>query len=232
MTSRKNSSDLIKSGAIVGTVHSRESLQAARRLRPGVVDLLELRVDHFATETASLLQAGVVFSPPLIVTVRHPAEGGKNALGFPRRRELFAEFLPHAALIDIELRSVGALAGVVEEARASGVRVIVSFHDFRATPSAARLREVVRRGIAAGADIVKIATRADKCAELHRLLGCFAQKSTRPLSVMAMGRFGKVSRLLFAQAGSVLNYAYLGAANASGQWSAREFRQRLAELAS
>jgi 3-dehydroquinate dehydratase-1 len=49
---------------------------------------------------------------------------------------------------------------------------------------------------------------------------------------MAMGRFGKVSRLLFAQAGSVLNYTYLGSANASGQWPALQFRQRLAELAS
>jgi 3-dehydroquinate dehydratase-1 len=64
------------------------------------------------------------------------------------------------------------------------------------------------------------------------LLGIFTAKSTPPLSVMAMGAFGKVSRLLFAQAGSVLNYAYLGTANASGQWSALDFRRRLAELRS
>ena len=28
------------------------------------------------------------------------------------------------------------------------------------------------------------------------------------------------------------NYAYLGTANASGQWSARDFRRRLTEVAS
>ena len=46
MSDRKNSSDLIKPGAIVGTVHSPESLRAARRFAPGAVDLLELRVEH------------------------------------------------------------------------------------------------------------------------------------------------------------------------------------------
>ncbi|HYR59221.1 MAG TPA: type I 3-dehydroquinate dehydratase, partial [Chthoniobacteraceae bacterium] len=141
-------------------------------------------------------------------------------------------FLPFAAAIDVELRSVRALANVIENARASGIAIIVSFHDFRATPAPARLREILRRAADAGADAVKIATRADTCGALQSLLGLLTQKSARPLSVMAMGRFGKVSRLLFAQAGSVLNYTFLGAANASGQWSALEFRQRLSEIES
>lgn len=231
MTNRKNSSDLIKAGAIVGTVHSPQSLQAARRVRPGALDLLELRVDHFADDPAPLLKAAAALSLPAIVTVRHPSEGGKNALGFARRRELYAQFLPSAAAIDVELRSIRALAGVAKDARACGAVLIVSFHDFRATPSVSRLREIIHRSVAAGADVVKIATRADTCGDLQRLLGLFATKFPQPLSVMAMGRFGKVSRLLFAQAGSVLNYGYLGTANASGQWSALEFRKRLAELA-
>ena len=230
MTVRKNSSDLIKPGAIVGTVHSPESLHAARRVGSGVLDWLELRVDHFADAPAPLRKAAPEFTLPLIVTARHPAEGGKHDLGFPRRRELYAEFLPWASAIDVELRSVRALAGVVAAARDRGVQIIVSFHDFRATPSSARLREIVQCAVAAGADVVKIAARADTCGDLQRLLGLFAAKKSRPLSVMAMGRFGKVSRLLFAQAGSVLNYAYLGTANASGQWSAPDFRKRLAEL--
>lgn len=232
MTDRKNSSDLIKPGAIVGTVHSPESLRAARRIAPGAVDLLELRVDHFAEDPSPLLKAAPAFSAPLIITVRHPAEGGKNQLGFAQRRALYTQFLPHASAVDVELRSVRALAGVVKEARSQGILVVVSFHDFHRTPSVGRLRDIAQRAVAAGADVVKIAARAGTCAEMHRLLGLLATKSPRPLSVMAMGTYGKVSRLLFAQAGSVLNYAYLGAANASGQWSVAEFRQRLAELTS
>lgn len=232
MSDRKNSRDLIKPGAIVGTVHSPESLRSARRLTSGAVDFLELRVDHFAEDPAPLLKVAPLFSAPLIVTVRHPGEGGQHNLGLIRRRTLYAAFLPHAAAIDVELRSIRALAGVVQAARERGVLVIVSFHDFQRSPTAARLREIAQRAVAAGADIVKIAVRAGTAAELHGLMGLLAVKSPRPLSVMAMGPFGKVSRLLFAQAGSVLNYAYLGTANASGQWSVADFRQRLAELKS
>ncbi len=56
---------------------------------------------------------------------------------------------------------------------------------------------------------------------LAQLLGIFGKKQPLPLSVMGMGRFGKISRLLLAQAGSVLNYGYLDRPNASGQWEAR-----------
>jgi 3-dehydroquinate dehydratase-1 len=130
------------------------------------------------------------------------------------------------------LRSAKALASTLTAARAAGVRVILSAHDFRATPSAARLREIARRTAAAGADVCKIATRADTPAALGRLLALFDKPAPLPLAVMAMGRFGKVSRLLFPQAGSVLNYSYLAAANASGQWPADRLRALLTELAS
>jgi 3-dehydroquinate dehydratase-1 len=205
-------------------------LRAARKLAPEAVDWLELRVDHFATAPESLLATAPMLPASCIVTVRDPAEGGQNRLSRARRTELYLQFLPHAAAIDIELRNVRALSPALGAARQQGVKVIVSCHDFTATPSAARLQEILRRAADAGADIIKIAARADTVAALHRLLALLAGKTPRPLSVMAMGRYGKVSRLLFAQAGSVLNYAYLGTANASGQWSVRDFRARLAEL--
>ena len=199
-------------------------------LRRGNVDWLELRVDHFAAAPDALLAQVPRLAAPCIVTVRDPAEGGQNGLSRTRRAALFAQFLPLAAAIDIELRNVRALAGVIAAARQRRLPVIVSFHDFAAVPPAARVQEIVRRAVAAGADVVKIAARADTAAALHRLLALLAGRSPRPLSVMAMGRYGKVSRLLFAQAGSVLNYAYLGHANAGGQWPVRDFRARLAEL--
>jgi len=232
MTTQGNSRDLIAAGAVVGTVHSPESLRAARKLPAGAVDWLELRVDHFSAQPDVLLASLPALQARCIVTVRDPAEGGQNRLSRRRRAELYAAFLPHAAAIDVELRNVRAMAPIVAAARERDVKVIVSAHDFAATPSAARLKEIVRCATAAGADIIKIAARADDVAALHRLLALLAGKTPRPLSVMAMGRYGKVSRLLFAQAGSVLNYAYLGTANASGQWSVRGFRARLAELAS
>src|SRR5207253_1502907 len=122
------------------------SLEAARRAGRGTVDLLEIRVDHFADSTDSLLKALTGLKFPLIVTVRDPTEGGKHRLQLSRRRELYTAFLPLAAAIDVELRNARALAGTVEEARSRGVRIVASFHDFSATPSAIRLQEIVRRG--------------------------------------------------------------------------------------
>ena len=230
MSGIKNSRNLRVRPKVVGAVHSAGALRRALRIRPGEVDLLEIRVDAFAPDLAPLLRALPRLRVPLLITVRHPAEGGTHRLSLPLRRALFAQFLPFAQFIDLELRSVIALAPVIAAARARGVCVIVSDHHFKTMPPAARLRHTIRRAHAAGADICKIAALAETPAGLSRLLALFTTPPPLPLSVMGMGRFGKVSRLLFAQAGSVLNYGYLDQPNASGQWEAVLLQKRLAEL--
>lgn len=230
MTVSRNSSAFGIKPLVVATVHSTASLQEASRLRPGAVDLLELRVDAFAHDLALLRKSVGKLKLPLIITVRHPAEGGQNALTVGQRRGFFREFLPLASSIDLELRSMKALADIHQEARERGVRIIASAHHFKTTPDAMRLRAWMKNARAAGADICKIAAQADTVAALQRLLELFAAPAGVPLSVMAMGRFGKISRLLFAHSGSVLNYGYLGTANASGQWPARILRERLEDL--
>ena len=230
MSGTKISRDLSVRPKVVGAVHSPAALRRALRIRPGEVDFLEIRVDSFAPDPAPLLRALPRLRVPLLLTVRHPAEGGAHRLSLSQRRALFAQFLPFAALIDIEQRSVKALAPIIAEARTRGVRVIVSDHYFKTTPPAVRLRRLIRSAHAAGADICKIAALTETPAALARLLALFAQPQPLPLSVMGMGRFGKISRLLLAQAGSILNYGYLDKPNASGQWEAVLLKKRLAEL--
>jgi len=231
MSRIKNSRFLIAEPKIVGTVHSPGSLRAALRLRQGDVDFLELRVDHFAGDPGSLLRAAPRLAFPLIVTVRHPGEGGAHELESRRRRQLFTDFLPVANCIDIELRSIAGFAGIIAEARAAGVGVIVSDHHFHRTPSARSLASRLKRAILARADAFKIAAFAATPSDVATLLALLAKPAPIPLSVMGMGRFGKVSRLLFAQAGSVLNYGYLDEPNASGQWEATLLKKRIGELA-
>lgn len=216
---------------VVAAVHSPGALRAALRIQPGQVDFLEIRVDNFADDPAALLPVLPRLRIPLIITVRHPAEGGAHRLGFPQRRELFSRFLPYAALIDVELRSFEKLAAIVTASRQAGVKVIASTHHFHSSPPVAELQRAIREAHALGADICKLAALADAPAALAQLLGIFGKKQPLPLSVMGMGRFGKISRLLLAQAGSVLNYGYLDRPNASGQWEARLLKSRLAELA-
>jgi 3-dehydroquinate dehydratase-1 len=115
-------------------------------------------------------------------------------------------------------------------ARTHGVELVLSHHDFRATPSPSRLETLQRSAQAAGADIFKVAALTSTPRDLSSLLSLLSNRSKLPLSVMGMGALGKVSRLVFAEAGSVLNYGYLDRPNASGQWEATLLKQRLKEL--
>ena len=208
--------------AIVGIVDSPEALKAAKRLTAKEVDFLEWRADFLGT--------GIVESKiPWIVTARHPAEGGQNAMSLSARRETLLELLPSAALVDVEIRSMRGMKEVLTKARKAGVGVIASFHDFQKTPPASRLEDLVKQACDDGADVLKIATRADSPADVARLLNLL-ERSPLPLALMGMGRLGMASRVMLAAAGSVLNYGWLHRPNVSGQWSARELRGILTAL--
>jgi 3-dehydroquinate dehydratase I len=230
MSERENSTLLPTIPLVVGTVHSPGSLSAALRATPAALDVLEFRVDAFAADPRPLLAAAPRVRHPIIVTVRHPEEGGAHALGTARRRELYREFLPWARFIDVELRSAAALAGIIAEARERGIGVVISSHDFRRTPATAELRRRAVRARQAGADVCKVATFTRTPADLARLVALFATAAPLPWSVMGMGPLGKVSRLLFARLGSRLNYGFLHRPNADGQWAARDLKERMREL--
>lgn len=167
------------------------------------------------------------FRCPVLLTARDPAEGGRSALPAAARRALLIDGLPRVALVDIEIRNLNRLSGVVAAAREGQVNVVGSFHDFQKTPSLLRLRDQVRRARDAGAHAVKIATAAQDPSDIARLLDILST-SPIPASVMAMGPLGMASRLLFASAGSVLNYGWIDRPNVPGQWAALELRRLLA----
>ena len=231
----KNMSQLVISlshPAIVGTVHSPASLRAACQPEGKACDWLELRIDHFFPRVSALWKAAPALPRPRIVTVRHPAEGGMAGSITPlQRRALYGDFLEAAGMVDIELRSVSSMKEVIRQAHAAGAGLILSHHDFQKTPSPEKLRLLARKAKDAGADIFKVAAMANSPRDLAVLINFLAnEKSTLPLAVMGMGPFGKVSRLVLAQAGSCLTYGYLGAANASGQWPVSLLKARLGEL--
>ena len=224
------------SGAIVGTIPSPQALAVALRLNKNVVDFFELRVEHFseAADLDHLERCLLQLHAPLIVTVRHPLEGGANALTFRQRRALFQRFLPYAKLIDIELRSASRLKDVMEEAKDQDIGIILSHHDFHKTPPLTRLHTLRRKAADAGCAVFKVATTAQTAQDLATLLRFMtdARPPVPALAVMGMGTFGKLSRVTLAAAGSVLNYSYLEKAQVPGQWPAALLKERLAELVS
>jgi 3-dehydroquinate dehydratase-1 len=212
---------------IAGVISSRADLARALRLR-APPDFFELRLDALGAKIGGIRSRLEKLGAAVIITARHPREGGANQLSVRTRRQLLLSFLPQAAWVDIEVRSASAMAAVFQAARKNGVRTIISFHDFRGTPEARRLDELARQAATLGADLFKIATRTDTPAQLARLLAFF-ERSRRGQSVAAMGigKLGRKSRLELARLGCPLNYAHLGVARVAGQLSIPELRRAL-----
>jgi 3-dehydroquinate dehydratase I len=217
---------------VVGAVHTLAGLRLAAKLKADDVDVVELRVDALLEHLGEIERVMPRIQQPVLLTVRHPAEGGIGNLSLKRRRVLIAQLLPWAAFLDVELRSMEALAGEIEEARARGVVVVTSDHHFRKTPSLREMLTCQRRAFRAGADLFKLAVLLPGAQELARLLEFASRPTPGPRALMGMGKFGPVSRLALAQSGSVLNYGYLDQPNAPGQWEARELKQLLGRLGS
>jgi 3-dehydroquinate dehydratase-1 len=213
---------------IVGVIFSRGDFRRALRMRKPP-DLFELRLDRLVNCIDEIGAASGGLPAPFIVTARTPREGGANHLSARQRLELLLDFLPRATWVDVELQSAGALEAILQAAPAHRVRTIISFHDFKNTPPASRLDDIVSGAVSLGADIIKVATRTDTPAQLENLLDFFERKGGRAkLVAMGIGKLGRVSRLELARRGCVLNYAHLGSPAAAGQLSIPDLRRALA----
>jgi 3-dehydroquinate dehydratase I len=210
---------------IVGVIASRDDLEQALRMRRPP-DLFELRLDRLAGVVGRVETKLPKLRAPLIITARHPNEGGSGRFSLRRRRALLSRFLTHADYLDVELRSARALRALLAIAKTKNVRRIISFHDFKSTPSARLLVAKAHNAKALRADIFKVATRTDTPTELGRLLEFITKNRVNVrLAVMGIGRLGAISRVLLARAGSVLIYASLGpATDVEGQLSLEQLR--------
>ena len=210
--------DKIPPRALVGVIASTDELRLATTMR-APPNLFELRLDHLPNLHESQLSR---LRRPLIITARHPAEGGKRC----NRKNLLRKFLPSARLVDIELRSMRELRDVWTEARRLGIGRICSVHDFKRTPELPFLRKQFSRSREVNANVFKLVTRADSLRDLLTLFEfLWTQSSFMPVSVMAVGKFGPISRLLFREAGSAFLYAPLRHALHDGQLTLGQLRR-------
>jgi len=209
----------------VGVIFTKDDLRRAKRLR-NRPDLFELRLDALRVGSGVLEDAIRTLGAPVIITARHPSEGGVGRLSTRERKALFLHFLPWAACVDVELRFACTMTEVLQESRAKNVRIIISYHDLRSTPRDRELDKIGRRARAYKADILKVVTRTDSQAQLSRLREFFLRERRKiAVSVMGLGRLGRLSRIEFVHRGSALNYAHLGNPRVAGQFSLRELRR-------
>lgn len=191
-------------------------------------DWVELRVDALPPDlsTQEILEA--VACKPVLLTLRHKSEGGLRDWEEALRIKMAIELLPMATAVDWEIAQLPHAAELVRAAKAAGVRLIASHHDFEKTPALAEMLALETTARAAGADIVKFAYRVHTMEDV--LVGVeLLRRASGPMAVMGMdAELGPESRILYAEHGSCLIYGYLGAApTAPGQWSAERFYKAL-----
>jgi len=190
-------------------------------------DVFEVRLDSLARDVRKWENKLPRLRAPLIVTARHPHEGGANKLSLRERRDLLTRSLPYATYIDVELRSAFSLHSLLELADQKKIWRIISFHNFKSTPPVRILLAKARAAKKHGANIFKVATRTDTPVQLARLLSFITNKNIDiPVSAMGIGKLGAISRVLLARAGSAFVYASISTrTNIEGQLSLEQLRR-------
>lgn len=172
----------------------------------------------------------------LLVTNRVAWEGGEAA-DTPARLDALEATIEHpsVAAVDVELAAVrdGDAGRVVDAAREAGVSVVVSAHDFEATPPASRLRDLLDAACGYG-DVGKVAVTATDRGDVLDLLAVTHEATSDGQSVatMAMGEPGRHSRAVTPLYGSRIGYAPVDptSATAPGQYDLGTLRQLVERL--
>ena len=176
-------------------------VQAANDACEGA-DLVELRVDGLRDpDLERLRKAG---TKPLILTCRMQREGGVFEGSESERLEILRRALVLGFdFVDIELDSFSDELRTVK----TSSRLILSHHKFDRIPD--DLSEIVERATTAGADIVKVAARADSLADVVRLgeAGRLARDRGVGFAPIPMGPAGTAGRVLAPRFGADLTYA-------------------------
>ncbi|KAJ9514015.1 hypothetical protein QJQ45_021098, partial [Haematococcus lacustris] len=191
-------------------------------------DIVELRLDFikdFDTER-DLARIMASCSRPYIVTFRPQWEGGQyTGPEPPRLATLKLAALRGAPHVDVEFKAAPLFFASRGEVPVS-CKVILSSHNFAATPSGPQLQQLAADMHAAGADIVKIATMAQDISDTATVLALLDNPPV-PTIALAMGERGLLTRILAAKYGAYLTFAALapGRESAPGQPNLQQLRQ-------
>ncbi len=183
------------------------------------VDFLELRVDLFESQEAGHIE-GVIAARrqlgiPLLLTVRNKKKDGAAQAFADRTKWIILEqFIPIVDWVDIEMDSP-LLGRVMALARKSKVKVVVSAHDFRRTPT--DMDGILKEALRARPQIVKVAAWARSAEDVWRMVDFTRRNRKRQLVTMSLGPWGALSRLILPFAGSRWVYTFLGTPKAPGQ---------------
>lgn len=168
------------------------------------IDICELRLDLLSPEEqkkASLFPSLVDL--PVILTCRRTQDGGKCNMTERNRRSLMIATLNGGEFAYVDIEDDVKKNDVEETARAKGVRIIRSYHDFEKVPEDifSHLMALSRRG-----DIAKIAVTPHSISDVMTLFRINDELKDIEKIVIGMGDWGVCTRVLYRKMGSILTF--------------------------
>ena len=204
-------------------------IEQAKTVLAAQPDVIEWRIDFLASvldpeklKTAALDLRQTLGETPLLTTFRTAKEGGNLAVDDETYFQIVRLVVENelTTAIDVELfHPKEGVMRIIKLAHDHGIKVIMSSHDFKQTPTDCEIYYRLHKMADLGADVAKIAVMPQNPADVLTLL-----------SAMAMGDLGKVTRIAGAVFGSALTFGTVGTASAPGQLSIADLRQALANL--
>jgi len=189
-------------------------------------DYVEVRFDFLKIE--QIPEALEIIKKDLnriVCTLRPKIEGGKFT-GNEKERiailKLIAEYNPF--LLDVEFNTLKRNSSLVKYLKSTKTKLLVSWHDFKKTPSSAELKKKMNQMIKFSSN-VKIVSTAKSTNDSNRMFELYSKKGRNNLISFAMGDFGRISRILCLYLGSPYTYVSLGKAIAPGQFSVDEIKK-------
>ena len=199
------------------------------------VDIAEWRADWFDSilepDTLDQVLPGLesaLKDIPLLFTFRTQREGGHLSAPLPAYRSLAEHAIcsGHVHLVDLELFSGDdMIRETIVLAHRHQVSVILSNHDFAATPKEEEILRRLHHMEDLGADIAKIAvlTLLSATHKASQSLSC-------PLITMSMKGTGLISRLSGEVFGSCLTFGSVKEASAPGQIEVGKLKEFLTAI--
>ena len=203
-------------------------------------DMVELRIDYYneVNDTKRVMdllrKIRESIKLPILFTFRTIKEGGNRAISIDDYKNLYETVLEsHTVdLIDLELNlGVDFIKPLINRAKNEGVKVVLSNHDFKKTPTTKEIIARMVRMQELGADLPKIAvmpeTKMDVLRLMEAILYMNENYSQTPVVGISMGELGMPSRVLGSWLGSAITFGVVEHASAPGQISTEYLHQVL-----
>ncbi len=188
-------------------------------------DILEFRIDALEDPDPDEIQQLIIdIGHPMVATNRLASEGGFFSGSEEERISILIKAAKYADIVDIELQTNEKLRGKVIKASKSN---IISYHDFKKTPSFEELLNVVKQEKEIG-DIAKFAVMANTYKDTLTVLKVLLEaKNTIGIS---LGEIGKYTRVVAPLFGSPITWASNVKESAPGQMDIKTTKNILVNL--